>query len=77
MAKSDIFVSNQLLLAYMVTSIPRAAEAIVETLFEPRLDAITAALAGQPNAARSAPGAITGLLAQTGPALLRMSPSWA
>ena len=34
---------------------PRAAEAIIETLLEPRLDAITAALRRQPNAARSGP----------------------
>lgn len=49
---------------------PRAAEAIIETLLEPRLDAITAALRQAAKRGEIRPGAITGLLAQTGPALV-------
>lgn len=49
---------------------PRAAEAIIETLLEPRLDAITAALRRAAKRGEIRPGAITGLLAQTGPALV-------
>jgi AcrR family transcriptional regulator len=49
---------------------PRAAEAIIETLLEPRLDAITAALRRASKRGEIRPGAITGLLAQTGPALV-------
>jgi hypothetical protein len=49
---------------------PRAAEAIIETLLEPRLDAITAALRRAARRGDIRPGAVTGLLAQTGPALI-------
>lgn len=49
---------------------PRAAEAIIETLLEPRLDAITAALRRAAKRGEIRPGAITVLLAQTGPALV-------
>jgi AcrR family transcriptional regulator len=49
---------------------PRAAEAIIETLLEPRLDAITAVLRRAAKRGEIRPGAITGLLAQTGPALV-------
>jgi AcrR family transcriptional regulator len=49
---------------------PRAAEAIIETLLEPRLDAIAAALRRAAKRGEIRPGAITGLLAQTGPALV-------
>lgn len=49
---------------------PRAAEAIIETLLEPRLDAITAALRRAAKRGEIRPGAVTGLLAQTGPALV-------
>ena len=49
---------------------PRAAEAIIETLLEPRLDAITAALRRAAKRGEIRPSAITGLLAQTGPALV-------
>jgi AcrR family transcriptional regulator len=48
----------------------RAAEAIIEILLEPRLDAITAALRRAAKRGEIRPGAITGLLAQTGPALV-------
>jgi hypothetical protein len=48
----------------------RAAEAIIETLLEPRLDAITAALRRAAKRGEIRPGAVTGLLAQTGPALV-------
>jgi AcrR family transcriptional regulator len=49
---------------------PRAAEAIIECLLEPRLDAITAALRRAAKRGEIRPSAITGLLAQTGPALV-------
>lgn len=49
---------------------PRAAEAIIESLLEPRLDAITAALRRAAKRGEIRPGAVTGLLAQTGPALV-------
>ncbi len=49
---------------------PCAAEAIIETLLEPRPDAITAALRRAAKRGEIRPGAITGLLAQTGPALV-------
>lgn len=49
---------------------PRAAEAIIETLLEPRLDAITAALRRAAKRGEIRPGAVTGLLAQAGPALV-------
>jgi AcrR family transcriptional regulator len=49
---------------------PRVAEAIIETLLEPRLDAITAALRRAAKRGEIRPGAVTGLLAQTGPALV-------
>jgi AcrR family transcriptional regulator len=49
---------------------PRAAEAIIETLLEPRLDAISAALRRAARRGEIRPGVITGLLAQTGPALV-------
>lgn len=49
---------------------PRAAEAIIEVLLEPRLDAITAALRRAAKRGEIRPSSITGLLAQTGPALV-------
>jgi AcrR family transcriptional regulator len=49
---------------------PRAAEAIIETLLEPRLDAVTAALRRAAKRGEIRPAVITGLLAQTGPALV-------
>jgi AcrR family transcriptional regulator len=49
---------------------PRVAEAIIEILLEPRLDAITAALRRAARRGEIRPGAVTGLLAQTGPALV-------
>jgi hypothetical protein len=49
---------------------PRVAAAIIETLLEPRLDAITAALRRAAKRGEIRPGAVTGLLAQTGPALV-------
>jgi AcrR family transcriptional regulator len=49
---------------------PRAAEAIIETLLEPRLDAITAALRRAAKRGEIRPGVITDLIARTGPALV-------
>jgi len=49
---------------------PHAAETIIETLLEPRLDALTAALRRAAKRGEIRPGAITGLLAQAGPALV-------
>ena len=48
----------------------RTAEAIIEILLEPRLDAITAALRRAARRGEIPPSAITGLLAQNGPALV-------
>jgi len=49
---------------------PRAAEAVIESLLEPRLDAISAALRRAARRGEIRPGAVTSLLAQTGPALV-------
>lgn len=49
---------------------PRAAEAVIESLLEPRMDAITAALRRAAKRGEIRPGAVTGLLAEAGPALV-------
>jgi AcrR family transcriptional regulator len=49
---------------------PQAAEAVIESLLEPRLDAISAALRRAARRGEIRPGAVTSLLAQTGPALV-------
>ena len=49
---------------------PRAAEAVIESLLEPRLDAISAALRRAARRGEIRPGAVTSLLAQAGPALV-------
>ena len=49
---------------------PRAAEAVIESLLEPRLNAISAALRRAARRGEIRPGAVTSLLAQTGPALV-------
>ena len=49
---------------------PQAAEAVIESLLKPRLDAISAALRRAARRGEIRPGAVTSLLAQTGPALV-------
>jgi len=49
---------------------PQAAEAVIESLLEPRLDAISASLRRAARRGEIRPGAVTSLLAQTGPALV-------
>ena len=48
----------------------RTTETVIEILLESHLDAITAALRRAARRGEIPPGAITGLLAQTGPALV-------
>jgi AcrR family transcriptional regulator len=49
---------------------PEAAQAVIESLLEPRLDAIMAALRRAARRGEIRPGAVSSLLAQTGPALV-------
>ena len=49
---------------------PHAAEAVIQSLLEPRLDAITTALRRAARRGEIRPGAVTELLAQVGPALV-------
>ena len=49
---------------------PEVAQTVIESLLEPRLDAITTALRRAAKRGEIRPGAVTSLLAQTGPALV-------
>ena len=49
---------------------PEVAQTVIESLLEPRLDAITTALRRAAKRGEIRPGAVTSLLAETGPALV-------